>query len=448
MKKATLLRLGACLPVMLWVALVMPSAASAAVHPVRYAAPGASGDCSAATPCSLTTAVSGANDNDQVILESGLGPFVPGVEVDIAKAIDIGGVPGAPVPRIDASGVNGVRVISNNVHLHDLRIDSASGQAALSTDSFYSGMTAERLFVSTESSGSSHGACEISEGMLRDSVCWGSGGSGVTVSEGGSATKTISLRNVTAIGTGATIHSEGIKVNTSGPADMTIDAVNVIARGQEFDVQALSVSGSRSTLDLRNSNFATHDATVGAAGNFITSASSNGNQITVPLFASAATGDFHELAGSPTIDAGISDPLMGSFDLDYKARVAPACVGGAAGTPDIGAYEFATVSPPIPACGKFTLGALKRNKKKGTAKLTVTVPGSGAVVLSGKGLKKSSVTASSSGNDTLTLKAKGKAKHKLAAKGKIKLKTTISFTPTGGTANTQTAKLKLKEKKR
>jgi hypothetical protein len=56
-----------------------------------------------------------------------------------------------------------------------------------------------------------------------------------------------------------------------------------------------------------------------------------GNQSGAPLFLDEEGGDFRPRAGSPTIDAGLSDAFVGASDPDGVAR---------GGTPDIGAYEF------------------------------------------------------------------------------------------------------------
>ena len=47
---------------------------------------------------------------------------------------------------------------------------------------------------------------------------------------------------------------------------------------------------------------------------------------------------------------------------------------------------------------------------------------------------------------TLKVKATGKANKKLKKKGKAKVGAEVTFTPTGGEANTQTTKVKLKKK--
>ena len=107
----------------------------------------------------------------------------------------------------------------------------------------------------------------------------------------------------------------------------------------------------------------------------------------------------------------------------------------------------------------FTFGKLKKNKRKGTAKLTVNVPGSGELTLSGNGLKPqrpahrargssaaARVPVAAAGAVELLIKAKGNKKRKLKKKGKVKVKAAVTFTPTGGTAATQTKSVKLKRK--
>jgi hypothetical protein len=102
---------------------------------------------------------------------------------------------------------------------------------------------------------------------------------------------------------------------------------------------------------------------------------------------------------------------------------------------------------------KFGLGKLKKNKKKGTAKLTVDVPGPGTVSLGGKGVKAQRprsgerITAAKAvteaGTVTFPIKAKGKKKSKLKSTGKVKLKVKVTYTPSGGAADTETKPVKL-----
>jgi hypothetical protein len=99
----------------------------------------------------------------------------------------------------------------------------------------------------------------------------------------------------------------------------------------------------------------------------------------------------------------------------------------------------------------FTLGAITRNRKKGTATLTVSVPNPGELTGSGTGVNAAGVaaistTVSAPGAAQLLIKAKGKKKRKLNEKGKAKVTLAVTYTPTGGDPTTQSTKLMLKKR--
>ena len=98
----------------------------------------------------------------------------------------------------------------------------------------------------------------------------------------------------------------------------------------------------------------------------------------------------------------------------------------------------------------FTLGAVTRHKRKGTATIEVTVPGPGTLALSGAGVKGRTAAAgksvSAAGTVKLAVKPTGGVKRKLARIGTAKLKIAVTYTPSGevpGDPNTQRRKLKL-----
>jgi hypothetical protein len=98
----------------------------------------------------------------------------------------------------------------------------------------------------------------------------------------------------------------------------------------------------------------------------------------------------------------------------------------------------------------FTVDAITRNKKKGTATLTVTVAHAGELTGAGKGVTVAnaaviSKTVSAPGSVQLLIKAKGKKKKKLNSTGKVKVKPKITYTPTGGEPGTRSVKVKLKK---
>jgi hypothetical protein len=112
-----------------------------------------------------------------------------------------------------------------------------------------------------------------------------------------------------------------------------------------------------------------------------------------------------------------------------------------------------TGAPPASApSNAFTLGAITRNTKKGTAKITVNVPNPGELTATGNGVKAASVGRAvisksvGGGPAQLLIKANGKKKKTLNEVGKVKLNVAITYAPTGGNPSTQSVKVKLKKK--
>src|SRR4029077_2254592 len=119
--------------------------------------------CAQSDPCNLPNAVNGAQSGDTVVL--GPGTYHPGANYILGHAVDIGGVPGTPLPEIDTSGAEGFRVDLTFAHLHDLRINQSGGGSGLV---LINGATADRIYVSAAGADQ---ACLVSGGPLRDSVC-------------------------------------------------------------------------------------------------------------------------------------------------------------------------------------------------------------------------------------------------------------------------------------
>lgn len=112
-----------------------------------------------------------------------------------------------------------------------------------------------------------------------------------------------------------------------------------------------------------------------------------------------------------------------------------------------GADSVSIVSTP--PSNAVSLGKPVLNKKKGTAKLPVAVPGSGTLTIadvkkSKKRIKAKTLTATAAGTLKLPVKPTKSARKTLVNKGKLKLKVAVTFTPTGGLAATVTKKLTLR----
>jgi spore coat-associated protein N len=91
----------------------------------------------------------------------------------------------------------------------------------------------------------------------------------------------------------------------------------------------------------------------------------------------------------------------------------------------------------------FTFGKPKFNKRTGTATVTVDVPGSGALVLRGKGVKTQRTASGAPGTVNLPVKATGRTRTQLNMAGRVRVKVKITFTPTGGASNPQSKRLML-----
>jgi hypothetical protein len=119
-------------------------------------------------------------------------------------------------------------------------------------------------------------------------------------------------------------------------------------------------------------------------------------------------------------------------------------VPGADGS-DIGATE-------LQPSNAFTLGKLRKNRKKGTATLTVLLPqpSAGQLILSGKGLRTRRATVAGVASLKLKVAGKRKVRKALRKKGKRKVKIKVTYTPTGNAPATlsRTTKLVKKRKKR
>jgi hypothetical protein len=176
------------------------------------------------------------------------------------------------------------------------------------------------------------------------------------------------------------------------------------------------------------------------------------NALLGPLGANGGTTPTMPLVdGSPAINA--ADPTNGA--LPPGPRAVPSATTDQRGVArpqgggnDIGAFEL------VPNDVQF--GKVKRNTKNGTAKIEVEVLAAGELALKGNGIKSVRPAAGrtphakpvpAAGTYKLKVTAKGSKKKKLKKKGKVKIKAKITFSPTNGTPNTETKKVKLKLKR-
>jgi hypothetical protein len=414
-------------------AVLVPAASAATTY---YAAPSGSGStCSQASPCKIEEAVNNkAEDGDSVVLEPGtyvLGPSWEG----IYHTIDFGGQPGAAPAILQTSATENVHVSDEaKATVHDVTITGGGGFV------FSSGL-AERVFVNFTGTYSTGCAIAVNT-ILRDSVCWShDGGTGAYAADidAPGIKGTATLRNDTFI----SAESSGILAQASGGGELTVDAANLIVRGLNGNADITTTFSGFSTafVQIASSDYRTIEEL--PPFTTVTAPNTNGNISDEPVFVSASTGNFAEAAGSPTIDRGLTDSLIGSTDLLGSARSQPACIGGTP-VPDLGAYEFVPTEH-CPTASSFKFGKLTLNKKKGTATLELKAPGAGKFTLSGKGVKKVTRTVKGAANPKLTVSATGKWKQTLQETGGLKVKLKVKFEPNGNKPLTKEKKLTLRK---
>jgi hypothetical protein len=191
----------------------------------------------------------------------------------------------------------------------------------------------------------------------------------------------MTLRNVTAVATGSNAYALSQGANCGdGTCDAQSTVINSILDGSGpggADVRTI-LSGAMpphlANVALDYSNF---DSVITCAGCTVSAPGSAHNQTAAAQLVNKAAGDFHELAASPTIDAGLDDPLNGLTDLDGNPRALGAAT-------DIGAFETA---------GPGTPGAGNPNQPGGTP----TTPGQTGFVFNGITLQLKSFTLTVNG---------------------------------------------------
>jgi hypothetical protein len=317
----------------------LPVASASAT--LRYAAPGGTAADTVCTspialPCSINTAAAGPDVTigDEAVIAPGnysasAGDLGPGNYVQITDGVNVHGKSGQPRPviNLDIEPFFGAFLVSGaTTQLSHVEIDTSVARTAV----FEQGGTVDDVIARQTATVSQTILCYHDGGILRDSACITSGDFAVAVGSGtsGGGTHTDTLRNVSAVASGATAYGISYKyfgVGTSG----VVGAKAVIAQGTAVDVQAAGLSSATTTVTLDHSNYDSTDTSLGG-GTVTPAATGTGNQTMAPLF---SVDHFHELIGSPTIDAGDLDSSSGTTDLDGDART----IGSAS---DIGADEF------------------------------------------------------------------------------------------------------------
>lgn len=340
---------------------VAPSLAAA---DVRYAAPSPSGSgivCTSPAPCDIVEALQSSGYGDEVVITPGTyGSVGTPISAMLGQLggndLNVHGVLGQPRPVIHSNANYGLFLNSSNNPLTPPRLSHVELHHTEGIVGVRSGRHSRISDVYVEASSLSGAACSA-VGNYSNSLCIGrdSANAFSTTTDGAGTAPVSELRNVTAMALGSS--GFGLMVDYSGGFRGDIKVVNSIVRGASGDVRAIaSGAGSTTTIELSNSNYSARSESQSAGGSasVTPAAGSATNQTSPPLLNNTATGDFHQLPGSPTIDAGADAAENGATDFDGVARIQGART-------DIGAFEF-----PVAAATNLvftTITGLKAHSK-------------------------------------------------------------------------------------
>lgn len=366
-------------------ALIITPTASASTY---YAAPGGGGTtCDVAAPCFVNYAIgTKAQDNDTVVLAGGDYPV--NAAIGVTKWISLEGAKTGVPTRLVGSLVPAYTLIHNAtpttqpVHITDIRLtnQTGSGIALLVNNDSTAGFTIDRVVAEAVGTGMDLTQASIGPGLVvRNSIgrSTGNNGRGISIYGPVFGIGGAEIRNVVGDSRGAA----GFGISVTGGentgifcGDIHVEMKNSIARSGAGPNSDLRVQPGVGTLPCLASVKSSNSNWRGSTSPLPVS-STNDQHTVDPSFVNAAAGDYHQAPGSPTIDAGTNDALIGATDLDNLPRVS-----GAA--PDIGAFEAPspkdTLAPTgsalklkpksfLPKSGKpASIAAKKKKKPKGT----------------------------------------------------------------------------------
>ena len=331
------------------VAVGLATAASASAV-TRYAAPGGTqtpaGCTSPAGPyCSIGTAAGGTGvvlADEAVILPGDYSDTAGDLNGDTGNPTDgtvqttagsVHGVVGEPRPVVtidNAANAFGAFSVAQSTLSH-VTIDTAAANVNFSVSG--TGVI-DGVIALNSKNGSNVLACNQSNGTVRNTVCLtsGSGATALGASLGAAGTFSPQVRGVTAVSTGANSFGMQYFYSTFSPPmapTVTVTAKSVIAQGTQVDVRArATVAPTSVTINLDHSNFDTSDTSTATGG--VASVTAPGTNFNVVVPALLAADGYHQLAGSPTINAGITDGSSGTTDIDGQGRqigIQPADIG-------------------------------------------------------------------------------------------------------------------------
>jgi hypothetical protein len=291
-----------------------------------FAAPAgaAAGACTGGDPCDLAAAVRLAAPGDDVTVMPGTYDLSGQPTISVRTDITLHGLAGQPRPTVRGDNVAGVlQIESPGAIVRHLAIE---GVNTVAKGLRIAQGIADDVVVHV--SAPLADACDIDDGLLRNSVCWATG----PARSGLHMHAEIADLSATVIGS-TIVGPVGIreKVLPGRIGRLTVDSSIIMSSTGGPDIETKQYGEHH--VDTYYCNFDS------ASGRGITATA---EQISPPALVDPANGDFHELPGSPTVDAGSPQAPAdrGALDFDGEPRVMGAAV-------DIGADELTVTAPPV-----------------------------------------------------------------------------------------------------
>jgi hypothetical protein len=103
---------------------------------------------------------------------------------------------------------------------------------------------------------------------------------------------------------------------------------------------------------------------------------------------------------------------------------------------------------PAPPSNSFRFGRRRLDRARGTAHLSVVVPGAGTLLLSGPGLKRVEQTVAAAATVSLPVVPRRATARRLAKRHRLELRCWVTFTPSGGSPSTRRLSLDLLRRSR
>ncbi len=139
---------------------------------------------------------------------------------------------------------------------------------------------------------------------------------------------------------------------------------------------------------------------------------------------------------------GLGGPTQVAITPDGRSAYAASVFDSAIAT-----LELTAVAPPAAhqrPSNLLVLGGLHRNKRRGTARLVVHVPGAGLLQLARtRRVRTASARADAAGARKLRIRPRRRARSRLRARGRAHVRAIVTFTPVGGEARTESTRFRL-----